>query len=565
VNMNIARRLPEFAKIHPGRTAVTCAKNLKPNSSGVFQYDSLSFFALEKRSLLYANKIKETGLKKGDRVLIFIRPSLDFSAVTFAVFRLGLVPVFIDPGMGRKNLLEAVSHIKPVGLIAEPEVHFIRLIFSQAFKTIKVFVTTKGLTWGKMQSLKKWREKQTSTEGLPYIMEEMKASDTAAILFTSGGTGIPKGVRYTHGIFNAQVEKLKEMFQLGPEEIDLPGFPLFSLFTITMGMKSAIAAMNPSKPAQCNPEWLVQNILDHQATFVAGSPAIWKRVADYCLKEGITLPSVKYVVMFGAPVPLKLHEDFQKILPNGDTHTPYGATECLPVANISGKEILNSFKEKMNQGLGTCVGKAAPQTIIKIAPITDDVLAKEQDIEWLPTGHLGEVCILSETVTPEYVDMKEKTAEAKIVASQNKEQKEHEGQRPHLWHRMGDLGYLDEDGHLWFCGRKSHRVTIGDKVIPSVPQEGPFLNHPLINKVAFVGPKLNGEVSPSMVIEPLKKLSSQEKKSLSEELMTKYSQSHKDMPLQRIYFHSQFPVDVRHNIKIDRLKLKTMIEEGSIR
>jgi acyl-CoA synthetase (AMP-forming)/AMP-acid ligase II len=556
VNMNIARRLPELATIHPDRVAVTAAIGNKANRDGSFHYESLSFIELEERSLLYANKLKELGHKKGDRVLIFIRPSLDFSAVTFAVFRLGLVPVFIDPGMGRKNLLKAVAQIKPVALIAEPEVHFLRLFFSDAFKTIKTFVTTKGPTWGKMQSLKRWRNDLKTLNAQP-IMENVTAKETAAILFTSGGTGIPKGVRYTHGIFNSQVEKLQEMFKLGPEEVDLPGFPLFSLFTITMGMKSAIPAMNPSKPAKCNPEWLVQNIRDHQATFVAGSPAIWKKVATYCKEQKITLPSVKYVVMFGAPVPVQLHKDFREILTNGDTFTPYGATECLPVANISGQEILSSYQEKMNAGLGTCVGHAAPNTTIKIAPITDAPITKDSDITWLAPGELGEICVLSQTVTPEYVGMEEKTKLAKITNTFNDEEMP-------LWHRMGDLGYVDQDGLLWFCGRKSHRVTLGEKIIPSVPQETPLLDHPLINKCAFVGPKLNGEVVASLVVEPKRKLTRKEEENLTLEIIEKVKLTHKDLPLRRVYYYSQFPVDVRHNIKIDRLKLKAMIEEGRI-
>lgn len=561
MNLNIARKLPELAAIHPDRVAVTAARGNKASGDGAFHYESLTFKELEERSNLYATKLKELGLKKGEKVLIFIKPSLDFSAVTFAVFRLGLVPVFIDPGMGRKNLLEAVSHIGPTALIAEPEVHFIRLLFSKAFKTVGTFVTTKGLTWGKMQSLAKWRGQYQKTEmKLPKIMEEVKGIDTAAILFTSGGTGIPKGVRYTHGIFNSQVEKLQEMFKLGPEEVDLPGFPLFSLFTITMGMKSAIPAMNPSKPAKCNPEWLVQNIIDHQATFVAGSPAIWKRVAEYCKAKKIVLPTVKYVVMFGAPVPIQLHKDFSEILPNGDTFTPYGATECLPVANISGKEILDSYSEKMSSGLGTCVGRPAPKTQIKIAPITDEVIASESDITWLENGELGEICVLSQTVTPEYVGMEEKTTEAKIKSA-------YESGDTLLWHRMGDLGYQDEEGMLWFCGRKSHRVTLNEKTIPSVPQETPLLDHPLISKCAFVGPKLNGEVQASMVVEPKRKLSKTEENTLTKDIQDIFQSLQKDqnpLSLKRVYFHSNFPVDVRHNIKIDRLKLKSMIEQGRI-
>ena len=542
--MNIAKRLPELAKGSPDQVAVTCPKNLRPER-GVFDYQSLTFKELDQLSLTYAHGLLESGLKKGDKVLMFVRPSLRFSALAFALFRAGLVPIFIDPGMGRKNLLKAVAQIKPDGLLAEPEVHFLRLIFQKPFRSVRSFVTTGHLSWGKMRSIHDFKKNHQE------LMEEVLPSDTAAILFTSGGTGIPKGVRYTHKIFNAQVDRLKEMFSLGPDEVDLPGFPLFSLFTITMGMRSAIPAMNPSKPASCNPEWLVKNILDQGATFVAGSPSIWNRVADYCLAHSLTLPSVKYLVMFGAPVSLDLHTRLKKILPNGDTYTPYGATECLPVSCLSGTEVLNKYATLMKEGKGTCVGKAVPETQIKIAPITEEELTFG-DFTWQGEGNLGEVCVLSDTVTPEYVGMPEKTRLAKFTDDQGR-----------LWHRMGDLGYLDGDGALWFCGRKSHGFTFKGEILPSVPNEAHFLEIPDINRVAFVGPKFSEEVKPSLVIEPRGKINSQKKSQIKELVLSKAKGA--NIPLEGVYFCSSFPVDVRHNIKIDRLKLTQDIEQGALK
>lgn len=544
-NRNIALKLPQLALERPHDVAVSAPINSRPP----FQYESLTFKELDQLSTKYAHGLLDCGLKKGDKVLMFVRPSVRFSALAFAIFRAGLIPIFIDPGMGRENLLQAVSQIRPDALIAEPEVHFLRLIFSKPFKSVKTFVTTGKFKWGKMLSLCDF----TNTNPDHPTMVETTGEDTAAILFTSGGTGIPKGVRYTHDIFNAQVDRLREMFQLSSQEVDLPGFPLFSLFTITMGMKSAIPAMNPSKPAQCNPSFLVANILDHKASFVAGSPSIWKRVAEYCLKENISLPSVKYLVMFGAPVSLSLHKDLKKILPNGDTYTPYGATECLPVSCVSGEEVLNLYQEKMRQGHGTCVGKAVPETIIKIAPITEEALETE-NFAWLSAHQLGEICVKTQTVTPEYVGMPDKTKLAKIKANDG-----------NLWHRMGDLGYLDESGVLWFCGRKSHRVTLGDKTLPSVPQESFFLENPLVNKAAFVGPLINKKIQPSLVIEPKRRLQRKEREALKKELSEMAKNHIKEISSEHIYFAKSFPVDVRHNIKIDRLKIKEAIEKGQIR
>ena len=82
-----------------------------------------------------------------------------------------------------------------------------------------------------------------------------------------------------------------------------------------------------------------------------------KELLTFALKSNIELPSIKYVVMFGAPVSVKIHQNFLTILPNGTTYTPYGATEALPVSNISGTFILKMTAEQSRNGHGTCVGK----------------------------------------------------------------------------------------------------------------------------------------------------------------------------------------------------------------
>ncbi len=558
-NHNIALKLPQLAQELGSKPAVKFGgmkpeKNQEkdpegnPKKNGEFTYQSLSFVQLENRSNFLAHKLLSIGLRPGMKVLMFVRPSLNFSAITFALFRAGLVPIFIDPGMGKENLLRAVAHIKPDGLIAEKQVHWIRQIYRSSFASIKHFVTISGSTWwnigGQLHSLEQWLSKEGNEERkTPTIMHQAHPQDPAAILFTSGGTGIPKGVLYTHDIFNAQVDRLQKLFHLGPDEVDLPGFPLFSLFTITMGMTSAIPSMDPSHPAQANAEFLVKNINDNKATFIAGSPAIWKNVAAYCQEKKITLPTVKYLVMFGAPIALALHEAFEEILPNGDTYTPYGATECLPVANISGKELSGEIKTKMLHGMGTCVGNPAPDTEIKIIQITDEVIGDESEFTELPPKRLGEICVLSRTVTPEYVGMAEKTAEAKVKA--------HNGA---LWHRMGDIGFKDEQGRLWFCGRKSHRIDLHDRVLPTIPMESLINQIPGVKKSALVCP----QEEPIIVIEGKRTAA------LETKIKERIAEDDRLSEIKGMAFLSDFPVDVRHNIKIDRLKIRELAKQGRL-
>lgn len=535
--MNVASLLPQFAKDTPDKVAVLAPYK---NIFGKLRYNDLTFKELEMRSNHLAHYLLESGLKEGDRILVFVKPCTHFSVITFALFRAGLIPVFLDPGMGRKNLLNAIKQIKPTGLIGETIISVAKFTYPKAFKTVTHHINVnriKKMSFGHQKKL---------------LMQEVKPSDPAAILFTSGGTGIPKGVLYTHHIFNTQRSMLKEMFKLSENDIDLPGFPLFGLFTITMGMTSVLPLMNPSKPSKANPKDLVQNITDHQATFIAGSPAIWKNLAKYCIKKNITLPSVKYLVMFGAPVPIKLHKKLQKIIPCGDTYTPYGATECLPVTCISGKELVKHKSKKMITGFGTCIGRPCPGVTVKIMNITDNVIENDKNVIWLDDQQMGEICVSSETVTPLYVDMAKKTKEAKIIKSTDNT----------LWHRMGDLGYKDQDGHIWFCGRKTHRLDFGKgkPVLAPIPYENMINEIAGISRCALVGSYKDGILNPLLVVVPDKKLNQQSRLNLSKKIYEMIKSHSTPITISKIIYKDLLPVDGRHNIKIDRIKLAKEFE-----
>jgi len=542
--VNIAQRLTRNAKIFPDKNAVVFPTL---TSHGKYEYSALTFKELEVLSNKFAISLSKLGLKKGDKTLLFLRPSLDFPAITFALFKLGVIPIFIDPGMGKKNLLKCIKESNPAGLISEKEIHFIKYFYKDTFKSIKFNVTSGKFAWGKMQTLKNMKLEKIQS----LTTASTDPSDTAAILFTSGGTGTPKGVVYSHQVFEHQTNVLQELYGLTNNDIDMPGFPLFSLFTIAMGMTSCIPDMDPSKPGSCDPEKLVQNIKDQRPTFVAGSPAIWERVADFCIANEITLPSIKYVVMFGAPVSTKLHMKFKNLLPHGTTYTPYGATEALPVSSISGEFILKHTAQLSDDGRGTCVGKAVPGVEIKIIKTTNDVIENLTYNLILPANSIGEIIVRGLAVTKEYLDLPDKTREAKISDKNNT-----------LWHRMGDIGFLDETGLLWFCGRKTHQVETIDHILYPIPCEAIFNKHPEVKRSALVGLGVPGKQTPAIVIERKdgQYLSGKSRSIFESELLAVAKKYPHTKEIQKIYLSRSFPVDVRHNIKIDRLKLKEEIE-----
>ncbi len=533
--MNIAHRIAEAAKLYPEKQSVVFPEKICSLNGHSYSYSYLTFSEFESRSNQIAHKLEALGITPGMRTLLFVKPCLDFSVITFALFKIGAVPILIDPGMGIKNLLKAIKQVRPEAMVSIGKVHWVRRILPSSFKNIKVKISLDdvgGRTHYLYSNLSSCPKEFTPLNVTPETI--------AAILFTSGGTGIPKGVIYTHGILNHQTTALAEMFDLTSKDVDLPGFPLFALFTLAMGMTSVIPDMDPTKPAQCDPAKLVKHILDKQITFAAGSPAIWERVGRYCVEHKIALPSVRSVVMFGAPVRGEIHEMFKDILPFGTTYTPYGATESLPVALISGKEILEKYFEKMKAGLGTCIGRPAPGIIFKIMKSSD---IPEAHINELPANTVGEIIVSGPQVTPSYFEMDEETLKAKMIIDGK------------LWHRMGDVGFIDEDGKLWFCGRKAH-VVHG---LYPIQVEAVFNRHPLIKRTALVS--YNNKAA-LMVERKDGRVDFPEKDQFISELKSRALEFKHTSGITDFIFHPGFPVDVRHNIKIDRTKLSKSLVKG---
>ncbi|MBY0518242.1 MAG: AMP-binding protein, partial [Bacteriovoracaceae bacterium] len=322
--------------------------------------------------------------------------------------------------------------------------------------------------------------------------------------------------------------------------VDMPGFPLFALFTLAMGMTSVIPDMDPTKPAQCDPAKLTRTLIDKKITFAAGSPAIWERVGKFCQQNKITLPHLQHVVMFGAPVKVEIHELWKDIIPHGTTHTPYGATECLPVSTFSGREVLSETAPMTRSGAGTCIG--LPVEGNKVFIIKDADIPLGEIIE-LPPGERGEIVVLGPTVTPGYFENPKATELAKISTPLG------------LAHRMGDVGYKDISGRLWFCGRKSHVIKFEGASHYPIPIESLFNQHKAIKRSALIedghGPALAVEMNPGH----------QWSESIRLELIELGSKQAHTHIIKNFYPHPGFPVDVRHNIKIDRLALSRWAKE----
>lgn len=497
-------------------------------------YSQLNFQQTESMINRFARGFQEKGIQKGDRVCVFVTLCLEFMPIVFALYKIGAIVVLIDPGMGRNGLLSCVERIEPVAMVGVPKAMIATTLFPKKFRSVKLKITVGGGSWI-------WGgftlQEVESQDDSP-IEISTTLDDEASILFTSGSTGPAKGVRYTHRILDSQTRQIRDLYGIEAGEIDFPCFPLFGLFTLAHGLTVVIPEMDPTKPAEADPEILVEAILDQGCTSAFASPALWKNFAKYCLEKNIKLPSIKRILSAGAPIPTQLHHDFQQIVSEGvEIFTPYGATESLPVASIGSIDVLTETAALTNQGAGTCVGFPVPEITVEIIQIADDVIAKWSDELRLKQGEIGEICVKGLVVTTEYKEEPEKTAMAKIY------------QEGEVWHRMGDVGYFDEKGRLWFCGRKSHRVSLKDgRTLFPVPCEAIFNQHELVARTALVG--VEGEAI--LIVETKGKLSNFQQKELEDELLKLAKQDRLTADIQKVLYHPSFPVDVRHNAKIHR-------------
>ena len=538
--VNIANRLRKNAAEYPMRTAVSVPAG---RSRGEIVYSRLTFAELEEESNRFANGLVETGLKRGQKVMLMVKPSLEFFTLTYSLFKIGAVPVMIDPGMGLRNLLHCVRQVEPDVFIGIPLAHVVRILNPRTFRSVKTNVTVGKRFWGG------YSLPQLRSEKGDFDIADTEVDETAAILFTTGSTGPAKGVVYTHGIFDSQVEIIKREFDITPDDVDMPAFPLFGLFGSAMGMGVVIPEMDPTRPAKANPKKIREALESSKASFSFGSPALWDTCSKQYVKEGVTFPKLKRILMAGAPVPGYLHSRMlKKVLAEGsEIFTPYGATESLPVTIMRGSEVLKQTLSYTRNGDGVCVGRAIKEATVRIIRVVDGPLEQWSDDLVQDVETIGEIVVKSPVVTKEYYNLPEHTRMAKI----------HEGAE--VWHRMGDVGYFDKQGRLWFCGRKAHRGVSGSTTLYSVKCEGVFNNHQDVFRSALVGVgKDRYHQTPVMIIEPIKGKFPKKRVDI-ENFITELIHLGQGFEVTKnigiILFHKSFPVDIRHNAKIFREKL----------
>lgn len=535
--INIAARLPELARERPDQIAIRCPG--KPGPGGMARYDvTLDYRTLDARSDAMAAGLAAHGIGRGVRAVVMVRPSPEFFLLMFALFKNGAVPVLVDPGIDKRALKQCLDEAQPEAFIGIGLAHVARLALRWC-RSARLLVTV-GRRWGWGGTTLARLEAQGATAAP--ALAPTDGEDVAAILFTSGSTGVPKGVVYRHRHFVGQVELLRAAFGMEPGGVDLPTFPPFALFDPALGLTSVIPDMDPTRPAQADPRKLHDAINRFGVTQLFGSPALMRVLADH----GQPLPGVRRVTSAGAPVPPDVVARIRRLLPDdAQFWTPYGATECLPVAVIEGRELENT-RQATEAGAGTCVGRVVAPNEVRIIAIDDAPLPAWSQARVLATGEVGEITVAGPTATDSYFNRPQATAAAKITETLA------EGST-RVVHRMGDVGYFDAQGRLWFCGRKTQRVETAQGPLYTEQVEPVFNALDGIARTALVGVGAPGRQVPVLCYELLP--GTVDSPALVERLRREAAAHAHTARIERFLPHPGFPVDIRHNAKIGREKL----------
>ncbi|MGE6567081.1 olefin beta-lactone synthetase [Shewanella vesiculosa] len=546
-NANICQHLNTAAQTMPTELAVA----VQHAKQGRFDYQEIDFISLHQQSDMIAKGLLQFGITRGMKAVLMVTPSLEFFSLTFALFKAGIIPILVDPGMGINNLKQCFEESRPDVFIGIPKAHIARRILGWGKGSVKHLINVGG------SGLQRWLANAISLETIieigrnqaqPLKIALFERDEMAAILFTSGSTGTPKGVVYSHGMFEAQISALKHDYGITPGERDLATFPLFSLFGPALGMASIVPDMDASKPISANPANLFAAIDQYQCSNMFVNPALLERLGQAGEQTQHKLTSVKRVISAGAPATISSIKRFSQMLnPQVEVLNSYGATESLPISMI-GSHALFATSELTDQGKGICVGKPIQSVSVDIIAVTDIAQPEWAKVNKLSANQIGEIVVSGPMVSQAYYQRQHATDLAKI----------NDGDR--VIHRMGDVGYIDDHGLLWMCGRKGHIVdaTRGKQRLKrfyTLPCERVFNTHPQVKRSAIVGVDVNGDMVPVLCVELHKGIVCSTSKILFQELMALAQQYPHTEGIGRFLIHPDFPVDVRHNAKIFREKL----------
>lgn len=468
------------------------------------------------------------GVRPGDRVALMIPPGAELAVTLYACWRAAAVVVLIDSGLGPAGMSAAVKAAAPAYLIGIPQALAAARVLRWPGRRISTVPGSDRLL-GAIGNLPTLRHAPGSLPAPP------DTDADAAVVFTSGATGPSKGVVYTHGALQAQRDVLAKLYDVGPDDRLVAAFAPFALYGPVAGIPSVVPEMDVAAPRTLNARALGDAAVAVDATLVFASPAALTNVLatrdQLTDRHRAAFGRVRLLLSAGAPVRPSLLRACAELFPNAVAHTPYGMTECLPVATIGLADI-----ESVPAGDGVCVGRPAPGVTVRIRRL--DPLGR-------PTGELlDEPDVLGEVVVQAAHARKgyDRLWHTEFVAS-----------RPAGWHATGDVGRLDGAGRLWIGGRLGHVITAPDGPVAPVRIEQAVEAIDGVAAAAAVGVGPAGAQQIVVLVEPVRR--PRRPRPGATDLVDAVRAATGPDAVVAVFELPRLPVDRRHNSKIDRARL----------
>jgi len=477
------------------------------------------------------------GIHRGDRVALMIPPGVELAVSLHACWRVGAVIVLIDSGLGPAGMHAAIKAADPDHLLGIP----------------KALVAARTLRWpGKKISTTPMSPTQRRVLGVSDDLESLRidggtlapvpaVTEVAAVVFTSGSTGPSKGVVYTHGQLEAQRDVLAGLYDITTDDRLVAAFAPFALYGPAMGITSVVPDMDVAAPGTLTAAALGDAAVRADATLVFASPAalanVVRTAAELTAQHRAAFGRVRLLLSAGAPVRASLLRAAADLFPNATAHTPYGMTECLPVADIDLVDI-----EAASGGDGVCVGTPVTGVEVKIRPLNEEGhatgdLTDEPDV-------VGEVVVKAAHARAGY----DRLWHTEFAAS-----------HPPGWHASGDVGHLDAAGRLWIGGRLGHVMTTSDGPVAPVRIEQAIEGVAGVVLAAAVGVGPPGVQQIVAVVEPI---APERTARLAPLALVDAVRAAVDVDIAAVFAVPELPVDRRHNSKIDRTRVAAWATEA---
>ncbi|WP_280431132.1 fatty acid CoA ligase family protein [Nocardia brasiliensis] len=534
-------RFRAFARAEPDREAVIYP--VGTDAAGLPAYRHVSYRELDDWSETIAERLTASGVGSGTRTIVLVLPSPELYAILFALLKIGAVPVVIDPGMGLRKMVHCLRAVEAEAFIGIPPAHAVRVLFRRSFRKVRTTVTVGKRWFWRGAKLSAWG---TTPSGGAVDRVPADPGDVLVIGFTTGSTGPAKAVELTHGNLASMIDQVHTARGEIAPETSLITLPLVGILDLLLGSRCVLPPLIPSKVGSTDPAHVAHAIETFGVRTMFASPALLIPLLRHLEQQPNELKTLASIYSGGAPVPdwciaglrAALTEDVQ-------IFAGYGSTEALPMSLIESRELLDGLVERTHRGEGTCIGRPADRIDARIVAITDDPIptwarAEELAGDLARSRGIGELVVAGPNVSTHYHWPDTANRQGKIV----------DGDR--IWHRTGDLAWIDDAGRIWFCGRKSQRVVTADGPMFTVQVEQIFNTVAGVARTALVGVGAPGAQRPVLCIE-LKP--DAEGAAVGAALRARGAEFDFSRPIADFLIHPGFPVDIRHNAKIGREQL----------